>query len=225
MPDGSKYPYATDVDPASYPGRQDLIQCQTCFRSKGDGTTLFKCSGCGIDKYCSKECQKRDWPKHKIKCRMNQHTSNIIPDRISDIPERLRHFTSKHRPVLAAAAYQALGLETDISRAHSNLFVVCLRPRQGNARPETAFIAVDAIVSSLDDISAELRGQIKKIDEVASAKGMACIFILMQCMETNVSNLVPFMISDSTAMTMAPDFAGRWKATMTKALNEGQVLK
>src|SRR3989304_9344061 len=30
---------------------------------------LKQCGGCGIARYCSPECQKRKWPKHKITCK------------------------------------------------------------------------------------------------------------------------------------------------------------
>ena len=30
--------------------------------------TSTKCGGCGVARYCSRECQKKDWPRHKTKC-------------------------------------------------------------------------------------------------------------------------------------------------------------
>lgn len=30
---------------------------------------LLKCAGCKLARYCSKECQVRDWPKHKEECK------------------------------------------------------------------------------------------------------------------------------------------------------------
>ena len=32
-------------------------------------TPVKPCTGCRIAYYCSKECQKADWPKHKDFCR------------------------------------------------------------------------------------------------------------------------------------------------------------
>mmetsp|Transcript_175 Transcript_175/g.324 ORF Transcript_175/g.324 Transcript_175/m.324 type:complete len:571 (+) Transcript_175:138-1850(+) len=39
-------------------------------RCYGMNTALFKCSGCKVVKYCSRECQKKDWPKHKKHCKV-----------------------------------------------------------------------------------------------------------------------------------------------------------
>ena len=38
-------------DPEEF-ARKAETQCQYCFKSKADGVTLFKCSGCKTDIYC-----------------------------------------------------------------------------------------------------------------------------------------------------------------------------
>lgn len=38
--------------------------CQKC----GKEANLKKCSGCKFIRYCSQECQKNDWTRHKLKC-------------------------------------------------------------------------------------------------------------------------------------------------------------
>lgn len=45
----------------------DLIHgCNHC----GNGNRrMKKCSRCKVPRYCSKECQLADWPKHKITCK------------------------------------------------------------------------------------------------------------------------------------------------------------
>jgi hypothetical protein len=41
-----------------------ICKCQKLFPQ-------FSCKGCGIKRYCSRECQKKDWENHKIYCNMN----------------------------------------------------------------------------------------------------------------------------------------------------------
>jgi hypothetical protein len=37
-----------------------------CFTCGARNTTLHKCSGCSGARYCGKECQRRDWKRHKV---------------------------------------------------------------------------------------------------------------------------------------------------------------
>ena len=45
------------------------VQCVHCVRQI---TTYQVCSGCKSASYCSKDCQKMDWPKHKLVCQVIQ---------------------------------------------------------------------------------------------------------------------------------------------------------
>jgi tetratricopeptide (TPR) repeat protein len=42
----------------------DLIKCSRC----GNPDTTSVCSGCHVQSYCSRECQKADWSEHKKTC-------------------------------------------------------------------------------------------------------------------------------------------------------------
>ncbi|KNB45633.1 histone-lysine n-methyltransferase [Blastocystis sp. subtype 4] len=56
------YPYAA----VSVPRRSSQI-CSYCFKR----TKLMRCSRCRNTKYCSRECQARDWQHHKVVCCLN----------------------------------------------------------------------------------------------------------------------------------------------------------
>jgi hypothetical protein len=46
--------------------KQAGVVCSYC--GKG-GAKLLKCSACKGAVYCSRDCQKRHWPKHKAACK------------------------------------------------------------------------------------------------------------------------------------------------------------
>ena len=52
------------LDPPGKEKKADPF-CATCYVKK---IQLKKCTGCKIISYCSVECQKRQWPKHKMIC-------------------------------------------------------------------------------------------------------------------------------------------------------------
>ena len=39
--------------------------CSVCKRGPGESCTLKRCSGCFVNTYCSRECQKKDHPAHR----------------------------------------------------------------------------------------------------------------------------------------------------------------
>ncbi|KAI0700499.1 hypothetical protein C8T65DRAFT_657552 [Cerioporus squamosus] len=45
-----------------------LRHCNSCFKRETTGVKLRKCGGCAKVVYCSLECQKAEWPRHKPTC-------------------------------------------------------------------------------------------------------------------------------------------------------------
>lgn len=57
---------------AKAPCQQQMrVMCRACSAS-GEAGAFKRCAGCGIARYCSRECQKGDWPSHKAACRSAQ---------------------------------------------------------------------------------------------------------------------------------------------------------
>ncbi|KAF4981826.1 hypothetical protein FZEAL_2453 [Fusarium zealandicum] len=67
-------PFVEDViDPAQLPNMSaatsSVDRCRSCGKPEGPkGVTLKKCSRCQEVKYCSAECQKKDWKNHRMEC-------------------------------------------------------------------------------------------------------------------------------------------------------------
>lgn len=55
---------ADPADPTTKKG------CMRCGAAGAEGSVLPQCAACLRAKYCSRECQKADWPAHKAVCRM-----------------------------------------------------------------------------------------------------------------------------------------------------------
>ena len=47
----------------------DASMCANCKSEQSSSVKLSSCARCKKVKYCSKECQKNHWPKHKISCK------------------------------------------------------------------------------------------------------------------------------------------------------------
>ncbi len=82
---------------------------------------LMKCGACGFVKYCSKECQRADWPAHKPRCQ-------FVPP-----------LTSTPAPASATAHANVAAAAASTTTAASNSNVVAAAPSvQARAQPPPA---------------------------------------------------------------------------------------
>ncbi|KAM5537922.1 hypothetical protein V8D89_008398 [Ganoderma adspersum] len=226
--------FITGVPPAPHRNPQsdpkgalhrELMQCQFCFKSRREGVQFFRCGGCSIEIYCSKECQKKAWSRHKEKCALNrkyQPAGGGEPKPMKD----LRAFTSKHRPTISEAAATALGVAQDPKRAQEFVFVIFLRPRPASGRIETAFFAFGAAVVPFSAFSkeqiAEMKGQLKSAHDLNVKNGsLGAMEVVLMCMDPNVVNVVMMGFSDDPSPLENP--GENWKHWLLNRLNEGVV--
>ncbi|KAK9804805.1 hypothetical protein WJX72_006772 [[Myrmecia] bisecta] len=51
-----------------------------CGACAAKGTKLQACSGCGLQWYCGRDCQTRDWPKHRARCKQAKEMRAAIAE-------------------------------------------------------------------------------------------------------------------------------------------------
>ncbi|KAH8094479.1 hypothetical protein BXZ70DRAFT_359981 [Cristinia sonorae] len=108
---------------------------------------LSVCNACKIACYCSKDCQRTDWQKHKSMCRQQTACREMLksfanspagllgrlflPDGISayEYYERLDRWVEFHKLVLSECAIFGLELHRDVSNCQRQVMYVGVRPR------------------------------------------------------------------------------------------------
>lgn len=75
MDAGRKQEIVAALDPVS--GRNAISVCYNCYETASRSAALRWCEACGRVRYCSTECQSRDWKRHKPACQ--QPSSGELP--------------------------------------------------------------------------------------------------------------------------------------------------
>ena len=75
-----------------------IYKCNYCGIEETDENRLQKCTGCNSSKklYCSRECQKLDWPSHKNRCRRKANGAEMLvvhDKKVFDIDRVLNYAT------------------------------------------------------------------------------------------------------------------------------------
>lgn len=71
--------------------------CHLCHKQAEEGKKFQWCGGCKTVKYCSKDCQREDWPKHKSVC------SNLKGD--IEHYKVIKDFLNLAAPILVSYCY------------------------------------------------------------------------------------------------------------------------
>ena len=64
--------------PQSQPQKESCLKCGAATTKAGN--PLLRCSKCKTVSYCSPDCQKKDWKKHKQMCKQMQEEGKQVQD-------------------------------------------------------------------------------------------------------------------------------------------------
>ncbi|RPD54790.1 hypothetical protein L226DRAFT_493710 [Lentinus tigrinus ALCF2SS1-7] len=225
-------------------------KCNNCFVD-GNQKKLFACSGCRSQQYCSKECQKADWKKHKPMCQNNMMVESALKahegtlegmmDRLTlvdgvsvyELDKRLEKWVQWHKQNLLVATIKALRLSEDASRARTHILCIKLEPRgqaEHQGAPGKYFRVEDAEVVEVEECMRRDRpwpesiAQVRQMDEDSGRNGRGYVAAAMiECPPLYVQT-VPFgSITERSGRLLVLD--GMWKEDLVRNVEEGQRVK
>ncbi|KAJ7676706.1 hypothetical protein DFH06DRAFT_1168858 [Mycena polygramma] len=127
--------------------------CENCFVSHQD---LRRCAACGLTRYCSRECQRAHWKKHKPDCGENVEARNVAkvlgPEYVVRLPA-LQKWSEDFGMHIGAAAGSALDILKHRERIASTIVVFYLDFLGPSAKAPYTHDVVNAEVVSLEDLT------------------------------------------------------------------------
>ncbi|EPT01197.1 hypothetical protein FOMPIDRAFT_97177 [Fomitopsis schrenkii] len=204
---------------------------------------MRKCGGCGVDKYCSKQCQKAAWPVHKQICKLNRETHDTLMSRPQDFQrfEALRDFTRKHRANISEATFYSVRLSylpplsTDpvaTSRDREDVLVIELRTRPNalRARPEKRFYVMGVQLETLTSFFPpekidEMRLRLRTCrEEATSHRGpSSAVLVVMRLSDPDIEAMNVFPVAFWLDQSDVEELEMPWKDFLIWRLNEGIV--
>ncbi|KAF8209443.1 hypothetical protein K438DRAFT_1811052 [Mycena galopus ATCC 62051] len=150
--------------------RKGPIRCDNCRKtSKEVGKKMSVCSACASAPYCSVECQRQHWKKHKVNCKKvtsGELTRLAMSLPVGDIgdPHRQGNRTSgkvfedlmawaqvHNEDSLTVVAWHALGLVRDVEARKSKILLLGLCRTSSND-PKTYYTCKDVCVVPVADM-------------------------------------------------------------------------
>ncbi|KAL0949833.1 hypothetical protein HGRIS_009868 [Hohenbuehelia grisea] len=151
--------------------------------------TMKKCAKCEFVRYCSKACQRKDWPSHKPMCRVY----NLD---ISD-------WTAHHKETFKWAAKEALNAySTTRSKTTTHLLIIdAIRSDFSGAMitPEP-FVLLNADIMPFSNVAdlglppGILDADAKKSREILSEGGLGMVVLVFRVHQRNLSSGITFKI-------------------------------
>ncbi|KAF7318910.1 hypothetical protein HMN09_00226800 [Mycena chlorophos] len=111
--------------------------CLACFKTEKKEQKFQRCGKCKKATYCSKECQTKDWPSHKVHCAWQGQNRESRPDRGTeqrDMLSMIKRWFGKHTRLLVYVATHAMGLHdpANLALTRTHLLSITLSPPPDN---------------------------------------------------------------------------------------------
>ncbi|TCD61348.1 hypothetical protein EIP91_008575, partial [Steccherinum ochraceum] len=219
--------------------------CSGCY-TPGSEKHLSLCAGCKAAKYCSRDCQKKDWPRHKATCQTNKtlvetlraHSETplgvldrlVLPDGISmyELDQRLEKWVSFHSPTLMGATIHCINLPGNVTNARKKVMYVKLQPRERREHydaPGLYFEFVDAYAVDIEEAMGwespwpESLDQLKKLQDDSERDGRGGVTAAMVEVKPLAVQTVPFGSMKNLGIRRA---LSTWKETLKNDINQGK---
>ncbi|KAJ7691807.1 hypothetical protein B0H17DRAFT_1133589 [Mycena rosella] len=183
--------------------------CAFCYKSETKTHKFDRCGACLRPAYCSKDCQKKDWKKHKRTCQLQAQNRESLP--VKGTPERdmladIKKWFSKHTQLLIYVGTHAMRLHNpaNASQTKTHVLFIELEPVPSGERGDFMFKA--GVIRRMDECgldSATCAALADRADEAAQDRRYS---IVMYVRSGVAVYLAPITVEKCNALEYAVRF-------------------
>ena len=183
---------------------KDGVLCQECGKNQTLENPFSVCAKCKRVHYCSRKCQKKHWPVHKVNCKMNCNAEAKIQQDLGShgvqMNSLLETWKRKAQPIYAMAACSVM-TKRQLQMQPPD-FVVMVKV-QFNYNSKTFEFLVDERpnVLEISTLPDHIRGNIEtsmavesKIGKLTNDKAQVCHYLLIHCADLVGATIKPLMM-------------------------------
>ncbi|KAI0049111.1 hypothetical protein FA95DRAFT_1557222 [Auriscalpium vulgare] len=174
------------------------VKCDSCLPKD---TILRRCRNCKKPFYCTRECQRANWPKHKMTCyRIEDDPNRTFSDAVMERSRAFDKWCKRNDPHIIRAGVSAMEVRNNRAKLDTHVFIVYIDtvkhpPSAGATTPTYTHTIRKAVCEELSHVHA-------KYDRFFASRTSSGFDVVEQSLATRPGTMRTLVIDDGLPISL-----------------------